>query len=369
MIARRVVFALVFGLTLLGASRVCAADIAVVSSAEQDCTAPETTSIRGERAAESQQRECVRGIDETVTRLSAELEAAGFHVTTLSRPTSVEAGADLSPAQVGLDPLPVGVFSVTALEGTPAIEVLLTDRRSGEVLRFTLRAPDGASNRTPALLAVRAMELVRANALVLDIAPHPTPEPVAETKPPQVVLAPAPVAPPPPRFIGSLGAAAALLYGFENLGPEVAPVVTAAVMGRHDLGVRVMGAGPSFGPKLRGRDGDAKVSQALVTLGVDYRLKMRARSSVVFGLGAGAHHLRVRGQARAPFVETTQGIWSALGLAGVGGRVHLMGAMFLTLDVFAFAAFPRPVVHVADQTVGSVSRPSTLTALGLSVEL
>ncbi len=358
--------AIVIGLILPWSARASAALVAVVSSAQSDCAAQFEQSAQASR-----NRACVQEVDETVTRLAAELDTAGFSVVTLPRAI----GSDLSPSNMELDPVPVGVFSVMPVTGSLAIEVLLTDRSTNEVLRFTLRAPQSATARAPALLAVRALELLRANALVLDLAG--TPPPLAPS-PPAVVSSTAPTPsnagtlPSPPRrarFVTSLGGAAAALYGFDNLGPALAPLLTAQIMGGNSLGARLVGVGPSLGPKLRAKAGRASVSEALVALAVDYELRPLEHLALLLSVGAGVHHLSVRGHARAPFVATRERVFSALGSAGVAAHVPLRHGISLTLDLLAYVTFPRPVVHVAEDKVGAVSRPSTLSALGLLVEL
>jgi len=370
----RVALALATGLAFARPGSVRAAQAAVISSPLTDCSGAQDDGAPPARVVGSMVKECQREIEETVTRLSAELKTLGFTVVALQRNDGL---VSPTPADLGIVPTPIGVFSVVRTDGTPAIEVMLTDRNTSEILRFTLRAPRGEPGRAPALLAVRALELLRANALVLDI--EALTEVLPPAPPPAAVVVAEPVrepigkpAPPAwvstgPRFVWFVGAAAAMFYGFHKLGPALAPLVTAGVTGKHGVGARLWGAGPSLGPELRGRVGSATVSETVVACGLHYQLWPSERFALEFTLGAGAHHLNVRGHAMAPLVAEHRQVWTALGTAGVGASFRLWPRIFLTLDLLALGSFPRAVVLVDNQEVGSVSRPSTLSALGLRV--
>jgi hypothetical protein len=309
---------------------------------------------------------------EVTARVRGELSAAGFRVITREPPAGVSAeravamaGADLAPSAV--------LWIVAASEHTaaaPALEIWLSDRLLGKVSMARLR---GAKERgeTPKVLAVQAVELLRARMSELRVddaeqsaqdaaawVERPPPAPVAVAPEPVRDVAPAPEASRGPPWFGvSLGLAYLFGSGTLAAAPMLALALALGLGEPRPVGVGLawdlaLNAG-AFGARQRLREarGSARVDQAYGELRAGLRLVTRVPVEPFVALGAGVYSLGVRGSAEPPFVAHRERHWTPTGSVSVGVRSRPYAHLSLLLSGELLSALSRADVNVASARV------------------
>lgn len=319
---------------------------------------------------------------ELLTRLHAELSAAGFEVVVLS--TALEgspqalvenAGRELNPAAVVL----VRERFAPELNGSVA-ELWVSDRIGDRTLMQSMMLDAREHSRDMSLLAVQAAELVKARlaALMLPDSAVETkpPEPQnrkAETRleqePPQPQAAPATARGP---ALVTLSAGVGLLQDLSGLGTTWAPVARFGVyfpeLGELAPGIelRLSGAAAANGVSLKSSGpGRARASQAFATL--DARLHFAPHSSwhPVLTCGSGVFTARVEGEAPSPYPTFQGRTWSLLSTAGAGLWAQATRGVSWVLDAQVIAAWKPTRVLVAGDNVGRLGAPALFLSTGI----
>jgi hypothetical protein len=300
---------------------------------------------------------------EALVRVHGELVSAGFDVEF----ATAAAGAD---AHVSLHKFASGreVDAVVAILGDEApdsIEVWVVDKLTGKALtRHSPYQPEG-EERAAEVLAIRAIELLRASLLEVDMA----------------AVAPAPAAPEPApvvvtRFIDravearvdsrwGLQVGASLVTSFDGVGPAVLPLfrldrvintwclaqATLAGLGtRSHVGSAVM---------------TAQVAEQFALVGASLRFRSSERVRPVLSLGAGLLHTSVEGRGDWPYVGKTAAQWSFLLDAGIGARVAVGNRYEVVIETHVQLTEPHPVVQFLGADVASSGLPSLNLTLTL----
>ncbi len=202
---------------------------------------------------------------EATTRLRAELRAAGFDVRELLAVEGEDPRRQVESSQ--LEPAPVATLAILGVDGAAAADIWLADRLTRKTVVRHVDVSDVARRRAPSVLAVRAVELLRASLLEAttreptdrDRAAPPVPRDVArwmaprsggETKEPSVTAAK-----PKAEVRGELGVA--ILYGLRGLAPAFAPLVrieygNAGWSGRASIVAPALGGDVTRHPRCRG---------------------------------------------------------------------------------------------------------------------
>jgi hypothetical protein len=234
--------------------------------------------------------------DAALARLRAELEALGFQVVETPAPTTAS-GRD------ALDAAARAAGAVAAVRLVPSstgggVEVWIFERVTGKTVLREVVAPDasaGGAASTPATIALRAVELLRASLLEMD-APHPSRGEIAPTAELRAIAGPVT----PPAFTSSIPPIPPFFPPIAlPRGPEVAPPRWARF-------------GAAIAPAVAGSPGG--VPAALL---VDVRLRWMPLGR--FGVSAGALIPTVAGT-----IKTSKAAADARqGLVGGGVRVEL----------------------------------------------
>lgn len=309
---------------------------------------------------------------EATTRLHAELTAAGFDV--------LEIAGDDGDARAAVEqPEAASTFATVALRastGKTAIDVWVHDRVTGKSVVRRIEVGTGAD--ASRIVAIRAMELLRASLLEATAPPPraredataPAAPPIAPP-PPDVArwMAPAPEPVPSNALVPSLGieAGVAVLHGFDglNLAPMPSFRLWYAVGDRVSLRLAV--AGPGYASDVSAPLGTAVVRQELAAIELAYAFALGPRWLVpVASVGAGGYHLHARGTPTSPgYRGASDDAWSALVDAGISAALRLSSHAAIVLDARALALVPRPVVSVAGNTAATAGRPSVLLGVGV----
>jgi hypothetical protein len=311
---------------------------------------------------------------EVTARVRGELSAAGFRVFTREAPVGVS--AEQAVAIAGSDLAPSAVLWIVAASGhtqaAPALEIWLSDRLLGKVSMARLRSAN-QSSETPKVLAVQAVELLRARMSELrvhdaDDAPVPDsaawvdrPAPLVEPAPREIVHSAAAPAPKNTRERPWLGVSFGLGYllGSGSLAATPMPTLglslglgeprAGALPLSCDLGLSA--GGFSARERLSEPRGSAQVDQAFGEFRGALRVVTRVPVEPFLALGAGVYSLGVRGQAEPPYQAHRTRYWAPTGSASLGLRSRPFAHLSIVAVAELLQAFSRAEVHVANGLV------------------
>ncbi|HXJ23595.1 MAG TPA: hypothetical protein VMT03_25490 [Polyangia bacterium] len=306
-------------------------------------------------------------VAEALVRLRGELVAAGFEAEVLELPL----GADVRESLERLSPPAANAHSTTALVAVVAsadpgsAELWVIDRVTGKTVVRRVNAASPDPSRAAEVLAVRAVELLRASFLELAIAP-----------PSEAAAAPLPTAPVVERWatapleerdwiwaIEAGGATGISVQGPWNQFMAVARLERA--FGRWFCGrLTFTGLGP---PGHVATDtGSADISETWLLAEAVVRFRRDRRLQPQISAGGGALLLNVDGQEVTPNTALASAHWSAAGDVGAGLRVPLRRHRFeIGLEAHALFAQPYPKLLFFGQEIGLVGRPTVLVTLTL----
>jgi hypothetical protein len=260
------------------------------------------------------------------------------------------------------------VDAVVALLGDVSpgsVEVWVIDRVTGKsVVRRIPNQPE--SDRAAEILAIRAIELLRAS--LLEVAMVGSGEPVAVPKPPPAAVT---------RFVDraldsrresrlAIEVGGSLVASFDGAGPALLPMARLDLaLGSHIL-LRATAAGLGTRARVQAQSGWADLAEQFGLIEFGVRLRPRRRLQPFFSLGAGAQHTSAEGRASSPYYQgRTAGRWAFLADAGAGLRLSLVHHFAVALEVHAQLAQPYPVVRFLDFQAATSGRPDLLPSLTL----
>jgi hypothetical protein len=302
----------------------------------------------------------------TLTRLRAELTAAGFEITEVER--HGEDAREAAEAEQGA----TGAFATIAIvpRTADAADIWIADRITGKTVVRRIQVPGGTGRDAGAVLAVRAVELLQASLLE---AREPAPaEPVSTpaAPPPPATVVPSDVSawmqarrPPSEPRSGdahfSLQAGAGVIHSFAGVGPAFLPVIGLAYRLTTDVAIGLRAGGPAFAADLKAIGGTIAARQEMLSLEIRYEFLSRAASVRPFAIGGvGAYHLGVVGAASPPYKGESDDLFAALFALGPGAKVRLGERVSIVGDLRLLFVAPKPTVRAAGAEVGSMSRPS-----------
>jgi len=300
-----------------------------------------------------------RVLIEAGSRIRSELDAAG-----LSNQSATCAAGDVGAQGCG-EIAAAAAIALSREDGLATIRVIAT-LPDGYELRRDVRVPPEAGGDDPAVLAVRAVELLRD--IYLDVPravvpPQDGPPPLRASEVAAVAVSPAGPPSPAVRHLG-LALSAAMLAGRSGLGPAVAPMLQVGLTMGRGVTITAAAAGP-FGSVEDGVAGGARITEALATAGARYDIGLhRVRPYVT--VAAGLHYIRVVGVPQV-VPDPMSAALSPLVVAGGGVSVRVYQWMALDAGVVAAFTFPATNVIVGGEVVGRAGAPSVLGQLGLSV--
>jgi hypothetical protein len=311
---------------------------------------------------------------EALVHLRGELAAEGFASQILELDVGADARAALERAAPDIDA--VAVVAVLPVAAAPsagggadpnAVEVWVVDRVTRKTVVRRARA-EGDRARAAQVLAVRAVELLRASFVELAIAssqpPPAGPPPPAGTATAERWAATA-IEEQPRRWSYGVELGGTVLGTFEAARPALLPTVRLErTVGERGL-VRLSGAGLGAPIRVSTANGDAVVNQDLLLAEGAMRFRLGRRVQPIVSLGAGA--LRVSADGRpapqTPYQAASSSRWAGALDAGGGVRVSVRRWLELAAELHLLAAEPYPVVRFLDTEVLHVGRPSALASL------
>lgn len=289
---------------------------------------------------------------DVANRIAAELRAGGFVVT--------ERRADDQPA--------LAEVQVTRQSDGAGVIIDIADRVSRKSVS---RRIDWDQNTTPAIVAIRAMELLRASFLELVVDPRSSkskttavPDAVrqwVDVQVPQNLDLPHTLASRP-----ALGFAITALSGVTSTlgGAAIAPQLVLSFPLFDRWAAAAAFAGPTYGQTVQGADGKARVRQLLAWIELMHARPLSHRWSWAATAGLGAHLLSSEGDAFAPAVGKTSSRAGGIGIAGLSVAYRVRRIGFVAADVRAVVWAPPVGVRFAGQEIARTAQPTLMTCLG-----
>jgi hypothetical protein len=302
---------------------------------------------------------------EALVRMHGELVSAGFDVQITASTPGADPRASLEQTASGNN-----VDAVVALLGDVSpgsVEVWVIDRVTGKsVVRRIPNQPE--SNRAAEILAIRAIELLRAS--LLEVAMAGSGEPVAVPKPPPVEVT---------RFVDraldarrdsrvAIEVGGSLVASFDGMGPALLPMVRFDLALGSYVVMRATAAGLGTRARVQAQSGWADLAEQFGLIEAGVRLRPRRRLQPFFSLGAGAQHISAEGRkwpSLLYYQGQTAGRWAFLADAGAGLRLSLVHHFEVALEVHAQLAQPYPVVRFLGAQAATSGRPDLLPSLTL----
>jgi hypothetical protein len=308
---------------------------------------------------------------EALVRIRGELVSAGFDVQTVEASAVAATGGDSSG---WLERLAAGhgadaVVALNDEQASDSVEVWATDKVTGKsITRRVSSVP--LSARAPETLAIRAIELLRATFLEIELSARDTSGGPKPAPPPEVA-----------RFVGmerqdehverfEIEVGGAGVTGFAGLGPAVMPIVRLGWGPRPWLLVHVTAAGLGTRPSVENDIGSARVAQQLLTLGASYRFREGKRLRPFLSLSSGFLHMTAEGESGSTEYQGyhPEG-WSFLLDAGLGLGLGLSDRFYISLAAHTQMAQPYPVIRFEDSVVATSYRPNLLLSLTIGAWL
>lgn len=295
--------------------------------------------------------------------LTSELRAMGF------TPVEIEI-ANLAPGPESLANLAVsyGAVGVMTVVG-PEKEIEVWVSRTGGADGGERELIMAEQNRREALVALRAVELLRASLIRVrsrQKAPpptaSPTPAPTHQVEARRTVLSSLPER----RWF--LALQGAVTFGFGGLDPGFHVGIVSVVRIGRWLGLGLTGFAPTFPTLLRAPEGEVEVRTGFAGAGlVLYLTDPGRRWQPVLSAGVGPLLVGTRGQAEPPYAGRRDVTVSALTEIDFGLSVRLYRSLFLRADALAGVAAPRSVIQLDEREGAAYGRPFIAGMLGLEV--
>lgn len=294
---------------------------------------------------------------EATVRLRAELVAGGFEVA--SETDSADASFDRDPD--GTTVAARGAIAAVRLVAGPnggAVDLWVTDTLTHKLV---VRR---ATEATPAMLALRCVELLRASLLEIEVTPRPAPVAPAVVK---LVRARPKSVTPSPRAHLDLAGGLAVLVGDRGASLQPAPLIEAGLTYR-SFRLAARWIGPSASADFLASSGTASVIQHAFFVEGAYTPAIG-----VFRVGpaidVGGYFLRVRASPGPGFDGTNARPIALLLGTGLDASVALGPSVSVFLDGRVFFTTPSLVVAGNGERLATMGSPLWTVGLGLRVEL
>jgi hypothetical protein len=301
---------------------------------------------------------------QVLTLLRGELLSVGIEVTIADQASAHRAGetdsvAWLEPfAKQGMS----AVVEAIAGDNLEAVDVWLV-KAHPQRFEVTRVVVDPTTPAQPAVLALRAVEVLRAGLLQTDWASRRRRnERVAEVQPVALPITTAQVPAGAGERVGlELGAVG--VTSLDGLGPAVLPTLQIGWAARQWLILQASVAGMGSRSTVETSIASARVAQQYAVLGARYRARPDRRLWPFLGLAAGVLHTTVEGQGGPGKEGHTAERWSGLLDASLGAGLRVYGHSYLTLAAHAQIAAPYVAVSFLDRTAATSGRPNLLLSL------
>jgi hypothetical protein len=302
-----------------------------------------------------------REVSAALVRIQGELVADGFEVVSLDAEPGATSAMAMKQAEARSTSTAVGLF--LSPDGKSA-ELWVVDRLTNKTVIRRVATGEESENTLPEVLALKAVELLRASLFELVVERNTAAAPKASRAAEQRASewAARPLARVPQW---ALEAGAAAIWSPGQVDAAFESVARGRFAPIEKLQVRVSFAGLGTHPQVRGTGGSAQIEQWYgLAEGLFVPLpKLLARP--IASLGVGAFHTSVKGEAAFPYRGLQTSGWAFAADVGVGVGIRLTSRLELSGEVHALWLTPRPVVRFVSDEGAHVGEPSVVGALTL----
>ncbi|HEX3852522.1 MAG TPA: hypothetical protein VHW01_16250, partial [Polyangiaceae bacterium] len=283
----------------------------------------------------------VREVGVALVRVQGELIADGFEVLTVEAAPGTTSEAAMSQAENGSSTT-VGLF--LSPDGANA-ELWVVDRLTNKTVVRHVATGGESAKLLPEVLAVKAVELLRASLLELVVERNTAEASAAARAAAQRASdwAARPIAERKPRW--ALETGAAVIWSPTQVDPAFVSVARGRRALTDQLHLRVSFAGLGTRPQITGTGGSAAVAQWCALVEGVFQPLPRGLLKPVLTLGAGTFHTSITGEASPPYLGLHQAEWSFAADAGAGLVVHLASRLELAVEGHALWTAPEPIVR------------------------
>jgi hypothetical protein len=288
---------------------------------------------------------------EALNRLRGEATSVGFEVRFALAGTETVSPSQLESLGQGLRPAAVVAFSGSQSGDRPghSLDVLFLDRATGKtsIEHFSVDKDDETEDRAEVIVAVRAVDFIRAR--MLDAL-------VSRAKAPRPAPAPQPSATRPAVYAAAGVAVLGTLSGF---APSVAPTIDVAYQPVEWFRVGVGGFGFGSRPGAHSAAGEVELDQRYAGASATGLSPAWHRLRLAFELGGGVYWMRMRGLAKTTDQSSTDRLVSAAMVSSLGAS--WAAARHLRIEVrggFLWLQEQGKIRGTETESLGQLGRPS-----------
>jgi hypothetical protein len=311
-------------------------------------------------------------ITEALNRIRGELVAEGFDVVVTDSPPPSDSPSAGSPStQLAAGAQVNGAVAAIGLwvdEGAHVAELRVVDRLTDKVVIRRAPVGDTEPHHAAEVLAVRAVELLRASLLELLLeSEHPAgSRPPASAEVRQASAWAAKALPHEREPVWGLEVGAGALADFGGIPAALVAVarIRRAMWG--PLAARLTIAGVGIEPRVEGAAGSASIMQDFALAELVGAFATRSIVRFLVSAGAGALYSAVDGRpSSAPYAGHHNWELAFVGDLGMGAELRLARRLGLSFEAHAMVATPYPVVEFLNTDVARAGLPSVLGSISV----
>jgi len=336
------------------------AQLAALFALTLGLAAPRTAAAEGPRVLLVRPPSAPKEVNAALVRMQGELIADGFEVVSIEAAPGATSAMAMAQAQAQSTSTAVGLF---LSEDGKSAELWVVDRLTNKTVMRRVDTGDASEDALPKVLALKAVELLRASLFELVVARKgpvtPKASHAAEQRASEWAVRPLARVPQ-----WALEAGAAAIWSPGQVDAAFESVARGRFAPRENLHVRVSFAGLGTHAQVRGTGGSGQLEQWYGLAEGLYLPWPKLVARPIVSLGVGAFHTSVKGEAAFPYRGVQTSDWAFVADAGVGLGVRLASRLELSAEVHALWLTPRPVLrfvgddgpHLGDPTlVGSLT--------------
>jgi hypothetical protein len=290
---------------------------------------------------------------ESATRLTAELQAAGFLVV---KAACVADDNQCLPAKSDGEERTAEI-RIWPSKDAATIDVTYWSSADTAITKYVTVTDPGQAG-SASFLAIQAFDLLQ-----LTRQQH-----VVERRLPAAPAGVGDVSPEPLRFVIDLGGA--FMPGWPGgLNAAGGPAAQAWLLSPRYVGLALSLTGPLYSSRLQGTDGSASLRQESGSLLACWRPFPRARVQPAACAGAGLYHAAIEGRANDPARSLTLSHWSALGDLGLETLVFLSRRAVVNVQARTWWLRHYPQLSIGGARIGEIGDPALVISASVGYVL
>jgi hypothetical protein len=301
-------------------------------------------------------------VSAALVRVQGELVADGFEVVSLEAAPGATSEMAMDQAESQSTSTTVGLF--LSADGKSA-ELWVVDRLTNKTVVRRVATGGESQNLLPEVLALKAVELLRASLLELVVernaaAANPPVSRVAAQHASDWAARPLVSV---PKWGIETGAAAIWSPGQIDVAFE--SLVRARFALLESLQIRLSFAGLGTRPQVGGTGGTAQIAEWWGLADGVFLPFPKLIVRPIASLALGTFHTTVKGEASFPYRGVDASQWALAADAGVGVCVRLASRLELVAEGYALLTTPEPIVRFVSDEGPHVARPAVASSLSL----